>query len=129
MAKFVGKDGKVLVGANAVSNIRNFEVNVEIGVFDQTVMGDTWESHDVTFKRWTASVEALWDDSDTNGQDALVEGASVVLHMSPEGDDTGDVDYTGTATVTQVVRRAESAGGVTVTFTAQGDGALTTTTH
>lgn len=127
MATFAGKNGIVELGSDAVANIRRFEVTSEAGVVDDTVMGATWETHLVTFKRWTASIECLWDDTDSTGQEVLVEGASVVAHFLPEGTDTGDEDYTGTGTVTQVVRRVAHDGVVEASFNLQGDGALTVT--
>ena len=129
MATFAGKDGIVELGTDAVSQVRRFDLTTEASVADDTVMGATWESHLVTFRRWSGTIECLWDDSDTTGQDVLLEGASVTVHLLPEGTVTGDVDYTGTATVTQVVRRVAHDGLVEATFNFQGSGALTVTTQ
>lgn len=128
MATFVGRNGVVEISTNVVANVRSFEVTTEAGTLDNTVMGATWETHDIGFKRWTGSLTCLWDDTDTNGQEALTEGASVTIHFKPEGSDAGDEDYTGTATVTQVTRRAAHDGLVEASFTFQGSGALTVTT-
>lgn len=129
MATFSGKDGVVEIGANAVANIRGFDVTSESSTVDDTVCGATWETHIATFKRWSASVNCLWDDSDTNGQDLMVEGASLVFHFKPEGSDVGDVDYTGTGTVEQLVRRLTHDGLVEASFNVKGQGALTPTTE
>jgi hypothetical protein len=125
MATFVGRNGVVEIAANTVANIRSFEVTTEAGTIDNTVMGGTWETHDLGFKRWNGSLSCLWDDTDTNGQEVILEGASLVLHFKPEGTDAGDEDYTGTATVTQVTRRAAHDGLVEASFTFQGSDALT----
>ena len=41
-----------------------------------------------------------WDETDTTGQEALDVGSSVTLNLYPEGADSGDAYYTGTAIVT-----------------------------
>lgn len=125
MATFAGKDGIVKTGANTIAEVRSWELSTEAATVDTTVMGDEWESHSVTFKRWSGSVSALWDDTDTNGQETLTEGASITIHFLPEGETTGDEDYNGTATVTQVTRRASHDGIVEADFSFTGNGSLT----
>lgn len=128
MATFHGKEGVVKNGSNAVAEVNSFTLNSSVETSDDTVMGDTWRSHKTGFKTWNGTVECQWDDTDTNGQESFTEGASVTIHLLPEGTDTGSYDYTGTATITEVVHNQVKDGIVTRTFNFLGNGALSRTT-
>ena len=41
-------------------------------------------------------VECHWDETDTNGQEALDVGTSATIELYPEGADSGDAYYHGT---------------------------------
>ena len=93
-------------------------------------MGDSWRTHLTGLKTWDGTVECMWDDTDTNGQEALTVGSSVSLTLCPEGDTTGDYTLAGTATVTGVTNtQSYDNTVVTRSFTFQGSGALTIGTH
>lgn len=128
MANHTGVDGTVKVGSNAVAEVRNWSITETAETIDDTVLGDTSRTHQVGLKSWNGSMTCYWDESDTNGQVALTAGASVTLHLLPEGATTGDVDYTGTATITSVGVAVATNGMVERTFNFQGNGALTITT-
>lgn len=74
---------------------------------------------------WTAECKCHWDETDTSGQGAMTIGASVTLHLHPEGATSGDVDMTGTATVTGKSQSVPLRGVVEQSFTLTGNGALT----
>ena len=126
MATFSGNDGIVKVGANAVAEVMSFTVNQTMEPIDDTSMGDSWRSHLAGLKTWDGTVEVRWDDTDTNGQEALTVGASVTLNLLPEGGTAGDYQLSGTASVTSI-SQTQSYDNTTVTrtFTFQGSGALT----
>jgi len=124
MATNIGKDGAVYVGSNAVAEIKEWSLETTSEVADDTVMGDSWMTHTATQKSWTASFTAFWDPTDTNGQQALTEGASVTLNLYPTGNNSGDYEWTGTATITSVSKTASFDGFVEASFSAQGNGAL-----
>ena len=125
MATNIGKDGAVYSGSNAVAEIRDWSLETTSEVADDTVMGDEWMTHTATQKSWTASFTAFWDPTDTNGQQTLTEGASVTLKLYPTGNNTGDYEWSGTATITSVSKSASFDGFVEASFSAQGSGALT----
>jgi hypothetical protein len=130
MATFSGNDGVVEIGANNMAEVRSFTVNQTAETIDDTVMGDAWRSHLTGLKTWDGTVECMWDDTDTNGQEALTIGTSVSLTLCPEGDTTGDYTLSGTATVTGVTQtQSYDNTVVTRSFTFQGSGALTIGTH
>jgi len=124
MATNIGKDGAVYVGSNAVAEIKEWSLETTSEVADDTVMGDSWMTHTATQKSWTASFTAFWDPTDTNGQQALTEGASITLNLYPTGNNSGDYEWTGTGTITSVSKSASFDGFVEASFSAQGNGAL-----
>lgn len=125
MATHTGSEGTVKVGANTVAEIRSFSVATTADTAESTTMGDSWRTHSVTLKGWSGSLDCFWDETDTTGQGALVEGVSVTLNLYPEGASTGDKYYTGTAIVTGVTINSSFDGLVESSITFQGDGALT----
>lgn len=126
MATFSGNDGVVKVGANAVAEVMSFTVNQNMEPIDNTVMGYSWRTHLAGLKTWDGTIECRWDDTDTNGQEALTVGASVTLDLLPEGSANGEYELTGTASITSI-SQTQSYDNTTVTrtFTFQGNGALT----
>jgi len=124
MANNIGKEGAVYVGVNAVAEIKDWSLETTSETVDNTVMGDDWMTHTATQKSWTSSFTAFWDPSDTTGQQALVEGASVTLNLYPTGNTSSNVEWTGTATITSVSKTASFDGMIEASFTATGTGAL-----
>lgn len=125
MATHHGKEGKVLVGANEVAEVREFTYDGSAEVADDTAKGDTWNTHLVGHKGATGTVSCMYDPSDTNGQVVFVEGASLSLVLKPIGDDTGDATLSFTATVTAVGIASPLRDVVTQDFSYQVNGAVT----
>jgi predicted secreted protein len=128
MATHTGSEGLLKVGSATVAEVRSYTVSETGDTIEDTSMGDASRTYKTGLKTWTASVEAFWDELDTNGQGALDVGASVTLNVYPEGSSTGDVYYTGTALVTGKTVNGTFDGMVEASFTLQGTGALSETT-
>lgn len=128
MATHHGNEGVVKVGNNVVAEITQWSIEETAEIADDTAMGDAWGTHLAGVKRWSGSLTCWWDETDTQGQGALTAGASVTLNLYPEGDDTGDAYFTGTATVTRVQRQASLTSIVTANIDVTGNGALTQST-
>ena len=128
MATHTGSEGTVKVGANAIAEIRSYSIEQTADTTEDTTMGDAWRTHKTTLKAWSGTVDVFWDETDTNGQLALVVGAEVTANFYPEGSTTGDAYLTGTAIVTGKTVSASFDGMVESTITLQGTGALTTGT-
>lgn len=128
MATHTGSEGTVKVGANAIAEIRSYSIEQTSDTVEDTTMGDSWRTHKTTLKGWTGTVDVYWDETDTQGQVALVVGAEVTANFYPEGSTTGDAYLTGTAIVTGKTVSASFDGMVESTITLQGTGALTTGT-
>ena len=125
MATYVGKNGVVYVGANAVAEIKDWSLETTSEVVADTVMGDSWVTNKPTLKSWTSSFNAVWDDEDTTGQLALDEGAEITLNLYPIGNTTGNKYWSGACIVTSVSKTAAVDGLIEASFSVTGNGALT----
>ena len=128
MATHIGNEGTVKVGSNAVAEIRSFSVATSADTAEDTSMGDSWRTYKTTLKGWSGSVDCFWDETDTTGQGALVDGAEVTLNLYPEGSTTGDKYYSGLAIITGTTINSSFDGLVEASFSFQGTGALTLST-
>ena len=130
MATHTGSEGTLKVGANTIAEIRSYSLEETADTVEDTSMGDSYRSFKTTLKGWSGSVDVFWDETDTNGQVALVVGAQVTISVFPEGASAGVSEkyYTGTATVTSKTITGSFDGMVESTITLQGTGALTEAT-
>lgn len=128
MATHTGSEGTVKVGSNTILEIRSFSIDTTADTAEDTTMGDSWRTFKTTLKGWSGSVDCFWDETDTTGQGALVEGAEVTINAYPEGATTGDKYYTGSAIVTGVTINSSFDGLVEVSFKFQGNGSLSFST-
>jgi hypothetical protein len=128
MANHKGSEGVVRVSATAIAELRSWELSHSMEPIEDTILSDTDRTYVAGLNSWSGSATAFWDETDTNGQEALTIGASVTLGFYAEGTATGDVYYTGTGLVTGITRRAAIQGMVEVDFTFQGTAALTRST-
>lgn len=128
MATHTGSEGTVHVGANAIAEIRSYSIETTADTTEDSTMGDSWRTHKTTLKSWSGSVDVFWDETDTNGQVALVVGSEVTANFYPEGNSSGDAYFTGTAIVTGRTISASFDGMIEATITLQGTGALSDST-
>lgn len=128
MANHKGSEGLVHVGTTAIAELRGWEFTHENEPIEDSVLADTDRTFQSGINNWSGSATAFWDETDTNGQEALDAGASVTLKFYPEGASTSDTYYIGTGLVTQIVRRAALQTMVEAEFRFRGVGALAQTT-
>ena len=124
MATFKGSDGVVKAGSNAIGEIKNFTVEESADVLEDTSMGDTAKTYKSSLTSFTASVEGLFDDTDT-AQTAMTIGSELTFTFLPEGDTTGDYSLSGSGIITGISRSQAHDGLVEISFSVQGSGALT----
>jgi len=124
MANHTGKDGVVSIGGNTVAEFNAWSIDESANVIDDTNLTDTADTHQAGTTNWSASIECYWDETDTTGQGAMTIGASVSVVFLPEGETSGDVSRTGTATITGKSQGSSLNSMVTQTFSLQGNGAL-----
>lgn len=120
----IGNDGDVTIGANIVANILTWELSENTNVADSTVLGDAAATHNIGTQNWSVTVSGYADKTDTTGQGALVNGASVEVHLRDEGAGAGNIDRNGTATVTGLTTGISNDATVPVSFTLTGNGVL-----
>lgn len=129
MANHTGSEGMVKVGGtNTVAEVRSWSLSHESETIEDTAMGDSFRSHKAGLQTWSGSCDVYFDETDTSGQVALTPGASLTIGFYPEGADSGDTYYSGTALVTSVERSAELDGMVEQSISLTGVGGLTTAT-
>lgn len=127
-ANHKGSEGVVHVGTTAIAELRSYEYSHTNEPIDDTVLSDTDRTFQSGVNSWAGSASAFWDESDTNGQEALDIGSAVTLKFYPEGASQSDTFHQGTAIVEGITRRAAINGMVEVDFTFRGSGALAQTT-
>lgn len=128
MATHWGNEGTVKIGSNAVAEITEYEFTETVQPVDDTAMGDSYKTHIAGsgIKEWSGSMTCHWDETDTNGQVAMTPGASVTLNLYPEGATSGDVYWSGTATITERSQSVKMDGEtIQATFQFLGNGTLT----
>lgn len=130
MGTHSGNEGVVKVGNATVAEVTAFEVTEKANPVVDTALGDSWQTHIAGsgIKEWSGSLTCHWDESDATGQGALRAGASVTLNLYPEGATSGDVYYTGLASIIEMGVAVSMDSTISVTFSFQGNGALTQST-
>ena len=128
MATHVGTSGVVKVGADSVAEVTGFNIDETNDTVEDTSLTDTAKSYIALRKDATGTIECHWDETDSTGQESLDVGASVTLNLYPEGADSGDAYYTGTALVTGASVAVTMDGVISRTFNVQFTGGVTHTT-
>lgn len=126
-----GSEGTVKLGSNVIAEIVNFSLTETVDPIDDSSMGDTYRSHIAGsgLKEWSAEITCHWDETDTNGQQAMTVGASVTLNLYPEGATTGDSYMSGTASIIERGLTVPMDGEtIRQSFKLKGNGTLTRTT-
>jgi hypothetical protein len=128
MATHVGTSGVVRVGGNTVAEVTGFTIDESNDTVEDTSLTDTSKTYKALRNDATGTIECHWDETDSTGQGALAVGASVTLNLYPEGADSGDTYYTGTAIVTGVSQAVTLDGVISRNITVQFSGGVSTTT-
>ena len=128
MANHQGSEGVVSVGANAIAEVRSWQLSESADTVEDTTMGDSAKSFKAGLTEWEGSIECYWDETDTNGQEALTSGAEVTLNLYPEGSASSATYFTGSAIVTGISRQGAHDGMVEASFNYKGNGSLTQST-
>lgn len=128
MTTYRGNAGVLKVGASptAVAELTGFTLTAQVGTIEDTAQGDTARTYvPDALPTFSGSMSGHYFPADTNGQAAIVEGATLAFEMSPIGTTTSLQKLSGSLIVTQV--EITSNNGAIVGFTAQfqGTGALT----
>lgn len=128
MATHAGSEGLVKVASATVAEVKSYSIEESADTLETSSIGTTARTFRTSLTGWSGSIDVFWDETDTNGQVALAVGSSVTLNVYPEGADSGDTYYSGTALVTGVSKTGSFDGMVEASISVQGTGALTTAT-
>jgi hypothetical protein len=127
MATHTGNGGEVQIASATVAEVLDWSLTEGVNIIDDTVTGDAADTHLVGTTNWSGSVNCYWDETDATGQEAMTIGASVVIHLLPDGSAATDIDFNGTATINSIERASANNSIVTANFSFTGNGALTRT--
>jgi len=127
MANHLGREGIVKISSTTIGELRNYALSHSSDTVEDSVIGDTYRTRLATMKTWSASGDLYWDEADA-GQLLITIGSSVTLNLYPEGGDTGDVYYSGSAIVTKFDISASFDGIVEGSIAFEGNGTLSTLT-
>jgi hypothetical protein len=72
MASTAGRLGKIRIGGTAVVKIKNWTLDIDRGVLNDSELGVGWEENISGIGSWTGSFESAIDPGDTGGQLALI---------------------------------------------------------
>ena len=128
MANHKGSEGVVKVGANTVSEIRDWSLSETAETIDDTTMGDAARTRQASLTSASGSLTAFWDETDTNGQVAMSAGSAVTLNLYPEGATSGDQFAALAAIITENGVSATLDGMVEASFSFESNGAVTWST-
>ena len=127
MANHKGSEGTVHVGTDAVGEIKSYSFNETVSTIEDTTIANDAKTFKAGQTSFSGSVDVFWDEADT-AQIAMTVGASITIKWYPEGADSTDKYYTGSAIVTRIDRSATIDGMVEASYGVTGNGALTLST-
>jgi len=128
MANHKGSEGLVKVGSATVAEVKDWSLDQTADTVEDTVMGDAARSRKSTLVSASGSVNAFWDETDTNGQVAMAIGTEVALKLYPEGAASGDTFYSVGAIITSISLNATFDGMVEASFNFESNGAVSVAT-
>jgi len=128
MANHHGSEGEVYNASNQVAEVTGWNIEATAEFAEDTLLTETAKTtHSVGITQWSGQVECWYDDTDTNGQLALIEGSSVTLNLRPEGTGSSNAQYSGTARITRISHGVARGQIQTLTIAFEGSGALSRT--
>lgn len=132
MSKFRGKNAVVKIGAAAVTQLTDWSLTIEGTEIDTSCIGTDWKSAVQGSRKWSATVNGIFDFEDATGQKLFVDeiyGTSTdgsLANVCFEVDEgTADGYFKGTAIVTGVtLNNPGNDDVVRLSITLSGDGEL-----
>jgi hypothetical protein len=125
MATETSANGVIKVGSSAVAEVTGYSINYTSDTVEDTAIGDTARTYKATLKSYTASIDVMYDQTDTSGQLALDVGAEITYALYPSGETSGDKYYTGSGIITGRTITGSLGEMITASFEIQGSGDLT----
>ena len=126
MATFHGNNGAVYIGANAIAEVTAASYNeTDVSIVDDSAIGDTTVSYLSGGKRdGSGSVTCHFDDTDTNGQAAMIAGleagSTVTLNLYVEGQGTSNHERSGAVLIESYDLTLDQGAAVGASFNFKG---------
>jgi hypothetical protein len=127
MATHHGKEGVVTAGGTGVGELTGFTLETTADVVEDTQLSDSTKSFVAGRTSFSGTLEMSYDETDSP-QQTLTAGSSISFVLLPEGNTSGDEDFTGTGIVTGMSINDSLDAIVTRSITFQGTGSLTRST-
>ena len=125
MANHKGSEGVVKIGANTISEVKDWSLSETADTIEDTTMGDVARTRKPSWTSASGSLSCFWDETDANGQIAMQAGTEVALKLYPEGATSGDYFASVQAIITSQDASASMDGMVEATFSWESNGAVT----
>ena len=125
MANHKGSEGVVKIGANTISEVKDWSLSETADTIEDTTMGDTARTRKSSLTSASGSLSCFWDETGTNGQIAMQAGSEVALKLYPEGAASGDYFVSLQAIITTNDASAAMDGMVEASFSFESNGAVT----
>lgn len=131
MARYHGKDGKIVIGSDLnakVNETQEWNMDVDIPMSDASAQGNAFTNVLPGQYKGTISVECSYDPADSDGQEAMVTAAltqaAVTFHLFELPSASGVKKWSGSAFVNKFGEKVSVAGRVTRSFSLTIDGVL-----
>ena len=128
MATHKGSEGVVKIGSVVVAEVTGFSFDETCDTIEDTQLSATARTYVTDYTTFSRTIDCMFDETDTTGQGAMSNGASVAIDLFPEGAGSGDTYFSGTALITSISRANAMGAMVTASFSFQGTGAMTSRT-
>ena len=122
MSRHSGNNGIARLGAAVVAHLTGWDIEETAGVIDITAIGDGSRRLVPDISEWKGSIKMNLDHG-ADGQ-TLRAGDAVAFEGYSEGDDSGKTYYSGNIVITSMGVDSPFKGGVTRTYSFEGDGDL-----
>lgn len=128
MAKIAGRDGQLKSGATLIAHVRNWTINETSPQIDLTAMGDSFADQTAGLPSISGQMQLWWDNAADAGQATLDNASEFTLEVHPEGDSSGNVQWSVDIAITEVVRTGSHDGGVEMNISWVGRSVVTEST-
>lgn len=123
-----GEKGAIKTGANQVTKMENWKLNIKASEVDTTTFDDEgWESYEISTKGYEVSMEGIYNKSDKTGQQAimtaLANGASLPIELYIDKD-SEKADFSGNIKITGIDVETAPKDKIKVSIKGKGTGKL-----
>lgn len=124
----LGKNGKVVIDTDTLARVSDWTMDVEQENIEITAMGSTAREYCPTFRNWSASFTCTMVTGDT-AQEAVWDAtdAALPIKIYPNGDATGNYEFSGNAIVESQNISGANDSVVTLAVSLRGTGDITRT--